>query len=142
MKYGKLLLALVVAAVMFCGCGQKDAPVSESKDAETGQIESTDNSVEQTESDAETEETEETMSKAELAASYFEGLKANLGYKGINETNPLMTQRFGADPYAMEYDGRVYFYMTADSFEYDAAGNVVKRTFYNADGSIRDVISI
>ncbi|MBE5873682.1 MAG: carbohydrate-binding protein [Lachnospiraceae bacterium] len=69
------------------------------------------------------------MSKAELAASYFEGLKANLGYKGINETNPLMTQRFGADPYAMEYDGRVYFYMTADSFEYDAAGNVKENSY-------------
>lgn len=129
MKYGKLLLALVVAAVMLCGCGQKDAPVSESKDAETGQMETTDDSVEQTESNAETEETEEIMSKAELAASYFEGLKANLGYKGINETNPLMTQRFGADPYAMEYDGRVYFYMTADSFEYDAEGNVKENSY-------------
>lgn len=129
MKYGKLLLALVVAAVMLCGCGQKDAPVSESKDAETGQMETTDDSVEQTESNAETEETEEIMNKAELAASYFEGLKANLGYKGINETNPLMTQRFGADPYAMEYDGRVYFYMTADSFEYDAEGNVKENSY-------------
>lgn len=129
MKYGKLLLALVVAAVMLCGCGQKDAPVSESKDAENGQMETTDDSVEQTESNAETEETEEIMSKAELAASYFEGLKANLGYKGINETNPLMTQRFGADPYAMEYDGRVYFYMTADSFEYDAEGNVKENSY-------------
>lgn len=129
MKYGKLLLALVVAAVMLCGCGQKDAPVSGSKDAETGQMETTDDSVEQTESNAETEETEEIMSKAELAASYFEGLKANLGYKGINETNPLMTQRFGADPYAMEYDGRVYFYMTADSFEYDAEGNVKENSY-------------
>lgn len=129
MKYGKLLLALVVAAVMLCGCGQKDAPVSESKDAENGQMETTDDFVEQTESNAETEETEEIMSKAELAASYFEGLKANLGYKGINETNPLMTQRFGADPYAMEYDGRVYFYMTADSFEYDAEGNVKENSY-------------
>ena len=54
MKYGKLLLALVVAAVMLCGCGQKDAPVSESKDAENGQMETTDDSVEQTESNAET----------------------------------------------------------------------------------------
>lgn len=129
MKYGKLLLALVVAAVMLCGCGQKDAPVSESKDAETGQTEATDDSVEQTESDAETEETEETMSKAELAASYFEGYKAQLGYKGLDDTNPLMTQRFGADPYAMVYEDRVYFYMTADSFEYDAAGNIKENSY-------------
>lgn len=32
------------------------------------------------------------------------------GYKGINDTNPLMTQRFGADPYAMVYKDRVYIY--------------------------------
>ncbi|RUT36512.1 carbohydrate-binding protein [Paenibacillus zeisoli] len=40
--------------------------------------------------------------------------------------NPLFTQKFGADPYAMVYNGRVYVYMTNDIFE------------YNADGSIKD----
>lgn len=129
MKCGKILLALLIAGSMLCGCGQNKEPVSESNDTETGQIENTDDSVEQTESNAETEETEEIMSKAELAASYFEGLKANLGYKGINETNPLMTQRFGADPYAMVYEDRVYFYMTADSFERDAAGNIKENSY-------------
>lgn len=44
-------------------------------------------------------------------------------------TNPLITQHFGADPYAMEYDGRIYIYMTADAFEYDAAGEVKENTY-------------
>ena len=40
--------------------------------------------------------------------------------KQPGNNNPVMTGHFGADPYAMEYDGRVYFYMTADKYEYDA----------------------
>lgn len=32
--------------------------------------------------------------------------------------NPLVTQNFGADPWAMEYDGRVYVYTTNDTQEW------------------------
>ncbi len=38
--------------------------------------------------------------------------------------NPVMTQRFGADPWAMPYDGRVYLYMTGDFYEYRNDGSV------------------
>ena len=48
--------------------------------------------------------------------SLFNGLQLTKSYKGLDQTNPLMTQRFGADPYAMVYEDRVYFYMTADAF--------------------------
>lgn len=51
------------------------------------------------------------------------------GYKEIHQTNPIMTQRFGADPFAMEYDRRVYVYMTNDILEYDAAGNMIENTY-------------
>lgn len=51
------------------------------------------------------------------------------GYKGVDDTNPLMTQRFGADPYAMVYRDRVYIYMTADVFEYNTDGNVKENTY-------------
>lgn len=33
--------------------------------------------------------------------------------------NPLMDHKFGADPYAMTYNGRVYIYMTNDSQQFD-----------------------
>lgn len=50
-------------------------------------------------------------------------------YKGLNHTNPLMTQSFGADPYAMVYGDRVYLYMTGDVFEYDGGGNIKENTY-------------
>jgi hypothetical protein len=46
--------------------------------------------------------------------------------KTPGNANPLFTQKFGADPYALVYNGRVYIYMTNDIFE------------YNADGTIKD----
>ena len=35
-------------------------------------------------------------------------------YKTLNQHNPVMVQRFGADPWAMVYKDRVYLYMTGD----------------------------
>lgn len=61
-------------------------------------------------------------------AAYFEDMKLAESYKGLEDANPLMTQRFGADPYAMEYGGRVYFYMTADAFEYEG-GEIQENTY-------------
>lgn len=43
-------------------------------------------------------------------------------YPGVDAAsrrgNPLVTQNFGADPWAMEYDGRVYVYTTDDTQEW------------------------
>ena len=35
--------------------------------------------------------------------------------KKIGDNNPIIAQRFMADPYAMEYNGRVYVYGSNDS---------------------------
>ena len=35
-------------------------------------------------------------------------------YKTLDQHNPVMVQRFGADPWAMVYQDRVYLYMTGD----------------------------
>ncbi len=45
-------------------------------------------------------------------------------YKAAGENNPVITQHFGADPWALEYDGRVYLYMTGDFYEYKDDGSV------------------
>lgn len=50
-------------------------------------------------------------------------------YKKADENNPLYTQRFGADPGVMEYDGRIYVYMTNDIVEYGADGKVIENTY-------------
>ena len=44
--------------------------------------------------------------------------------KDVHHHNPVMTQRFGADPWAMPYNGRVYLYMTGDFYEYKDDGSV------------------
>ena len=49
--------------------------------------------------------------------------------KKLGYSNPLVTTDFGADPYAIVYDGRVYVYMTSDDYEYDADGNVKNNSF-------------
>lgn len=59
----------------------------------------------------------------------FSTVTADSSYKADNENNPLFTQRFGADPGVMEYNGRIYVYMTNDVIEYDSNGNVTENTY-------------
>ncbi len=55
------------------------------------------------------------------------------GYKKQGEHNPVMTQRFGADPYALVHDGRVYLYMTGDTFIRDENGEVMENVYSQID---------
>lgn len=50
-------------------------------------------------------------------------------WKQPGDHNPVMTQHFGADPYAIVYDGRVYLYMTGDAIGRDADGNITENTY-------------
>lgn len=45
--------------------------------------------------------------------------------------NPLVSHKFGADPYALVYDGRVYLYTTNDVLEYSEDGAVKDNTYGN-----------
>lgn len=44
--------------------------------------------------------------------------------KPIGDHNPVMTQRFDADPWAMVWEDRVYLYMTGDFYQYASDGSV------------------
>lgn len=44
----------------------------------------------------------------------FQGITLTKGYKDLSNHNPCVTQKFSADPGAMEYNGRVYVYATND----------------------------
>ena len=59
----------------------------------------------------------------------FSSVNPTASYKKSGENNPLYTQRFGADPGVMEYNGRVYVYMTNDVVEYDSNGKVTENTY-------------
>lgn len=85
------------------------------------------------------EDKKETEVMVEEKAKEYEALFKEVdilkSYKGVKDTNPIISQRFGADPYAMVYGDRVYFYMTADAFEYDTKGEIVENTY----GKIRSI---
>lgn len=49
--------------------------------------------------------------------------------KDVGNSNPLYTQHFGADPWGLEYNGRLYVYMTNDTIQRDGDGNVVDNSY-------------
>ena len=59
----------------------------------------------------------------------FKSISVTSSYKKNNENNPLTTQRFGADPGWMVYDGRLYLYTTNDAFEYNSDGKMRENTY-------------
>ncbi|MCX7657144.1 MAG: family 43 glycosylhydrolase, partial [Oscillospiraceae bacterium] len=79
-------------------------------------------------------------SSGDAIAKKFEGLKLSEPVKKEGENNPLITQDYGADPFAMEYNGRIYVYMTQDVYMYDGSGKLKENT-YGAIDSLRCISS-
>lgn len=124
-RAGRAALTAVLAGILLCSCGKgqenKETEVESVQDAGAGSSQSSETGNSPV---AETDPAQ----NADWAAR-FDSMTYAKSYKGLMDTNPIMTQRFGADPYAMVYGDRVYFYMTADAFEYDAAGEVTENTY-------------
>lgn len=145
MKKKFVLVLGICVALCLCACGKEreaqEPPVTEITDGATQEGTATGETV--------TEEAEETPAPTATPTevprnpyeAMFDGVVLQKAYKGFDDTNPIMTQRFGADPYAMVYGDRVYFYMTADDYEYDSAGNYVENT-YGKIKSIRVVSTV
>ena len=72
-------------------------------------------------------------------AQKFGNVNLAKSYKKENENNPLISQYFGADPGVMEYNGRVYVYMTDDHLIYN--GNNIKDNDYNTIDCLRCISS-
>ncbi len=136
-KYG-CTLGFLLLALGCCGCGAEAEPKA---GTENGlEVEAGTENGGETEDESETNEETGTESgqEAEIetgSETQKEDSMLTQGYKGMDHTNPLMTQSFGADPYAMVYGDRVYLYMTGDVFEYDGEGNIVENTY----GQIRQI---
>ena len=121
-----LIISGVMAALCSCGARPENAEAPQIEELSSDEIPSGEQqSAEQTEI-TDVEEPEKTEDDY---MSEFEQLTITQSYKGLTDTNPLITQRFGADPYALVYEDRVYIYMTADTFEYNAAGNPKENTY-------------
>ncbi len=52
-------------------------------------------------------------------------------YKKLAHHNPVMVQAFGADPWAMVWEGRVYLYMTGDTPVRGPDGKIAENTYGN-----------
>ena len=59
----------------------------------------------------------------------FESVNVNTSWKYDGENNPMTTQRFGADPGWLVYNGRLYIYTTNDAYEYMANGKMNENTY-------------
>ncbi len=135
MHYKKLLGMLILTASfsLTAACGRSNSaenPLSPAP-AQIGQ--SADSSDAGASTDTESNNTD-TSNEQEVSQNMSEtqtpeSFKLTSGYKNYDQVNPIQTNRFGADPYAIEYDGRAYFYSTADAFEKNASGEIAENTY-------------
>lgn len=111
------------------------APEAETTKApETTVYDSADATTEPASSTGQTEETGNQDIEGGSQVDYsevFKNIKMTKGYKGTWDLNPIISQHYGADPYAMVYGDTVYFYMTADAYEYEADGTTIKENSYS-----------
>ena len=134
MQYKKAIGYMTLVGMLVCaGCasGEKE---NNNRENETMQEEIT-NMPEATATSAPTPTATATPTPVDEYAALFKGVEKAKNAKGMLDNNPLMTQRFGADPYAMVYDETLYIYMTADTPEYDANGELKDNTY----GIIRSI---
>lgn len=78
---------------------------------------------------ADTEQTDNSEEKNMDYAEVFKNITLSKSYKGVANNNPIIEQHYGADPFALVYDDTVYFYMTADAYEYDAKGEIKENSY-------------
>lgn len=122
------LVLILIGGLIITACGSgKNTSVSQSASVENKEQPITSTATEENNK----EDTKETTVE-------FKNVKLTKALKDNGNANPLITQHFGADPYAMEYDGRLYIYMTADAFEYDAEGKIKENSY----GSIKTIYVI
>ena len=127
-----LFLAALLAAGLLGGCtsggtGNEKEPADLSGAEQGGEAAETEAAQTDADSDVEATNEKETEEMEEL----FKNIKPAKAVKEIGDHNPVMTQRFGADPYALVYDGRVYLYMTGDDPMYEADGTLKENNYSN-----------
>jgi arabinoxylan arabinofuranohydrolase len=71
---------------------------------------------------------EEQLSSGELSG-LFDNVTFGTPLKAIGNHNPLITHNFGADPWALVYNNRVYLYLTGDALQYDDQGELVAAAY-------------
>ena len=102
MKRYKTILVSLMLVGMLCGCGAAGSSEGDTETANQGaQIGAEANNGDETDDGNVTGNQEE--EKMVNPETYFERMMYATAYKSTMQCNPIMTQRFGADPYAMVY---------------------------------------
>ena len=134
-KYKKIIMYLFLAAALaMAGCATEN---KENKNRENEAMNEEVTKMPEQATNAPTATTAPTptlspeAAQTEKYAALFKGIDKAKNAKGMLDNNPLMTQRFGADPYALIYEDTLYIYMTADTPDYDAEGNLKTNTYGN-----------
>ena len=118
-RKSKVLVAtLTMTAMLFAACGAEEAEVTPTEAPVATEAPAV------TETPTEAPEPTATPTPAPKQVSeWLSEMTLAETMKPLGTDTPLMTQRFGADPCALVYDGRVYIYMTGDRIEYDSSAN-------------------
>lgn len=70
-----------------------------------------------------------------------ETVQTGVQAKKIGNGNPLVSHKFGADPFHLVHNGRVYMYMTNDTQEWAARGNGSSKNTYGAINTLSVISS-
>ena len=125
LKLVNMIIMLLVFVITGCGADEAADPVG---DAGGSSVPAAD-----AEALGALEESVTSVISQEELSEYMNGLTYLKSMKGILNHNPVMTQRFGADPFAMVYDGRVYLYMTGDVIMKDGGGDLLDNDYSQID---------
>lgn len=118
-------LVLIASCALSLTACKKDAGIATDSMANQAQ-----EIVSSANNEASTGETETAAEEKKMNyTKLFNEIELNDCYKGLTYNNPLISQEFGADPYAMVYGDTLYIYMTQDAIERDDAGNVKENSY-------------
>ena len=115
---GKMTVLLTAVMVISSGCGKSEPSINNATATPTN--------VSAAEEENNITETEEVTMDYE---TIFKDVKLAKSFKGVMNSNPIIEQHYGADPFALVYDDTVYFYMTADAYEYDEKGEIKENSY-------------
>ena len=128
----KSCVAGMILSLMLAGCSAGGSQVQTDDINVTGEVADVSGNVAAPDGTSEDGTVAYAMSAEELG-QYMRSLALQKRLKTIGNHNPVMTQRFGADPYAMVYDGRVYLYMTGDVLMTGSDGSPLENNYSQID---------
>lgn len=119
-------LTAVVAVGLLTGCEDEEKKEEKKPEASAAPTSGAEEATPSPQADGVQRLSAEEKQKLE---AQFASLTLSDTLKEFGLDTPVMTQRLGADPYAIVYDGRVYLYMTGDVVEYDGDGKVKDNSY-------------